>query len=255
MAYAMGPGLGPCLRVGAVIARALATHYKKPLVPVNHAIGHIELGCLLTGAADPLVLLVTGGHTLITAFQEGRWRIFGETLDLTIGQLLDQLGREFGFASPCGAKIEELAARTEQFVSLPYVVKGQDVSFSGILSAAKRELRRGGSREVLAYSVQEVAFALLAEVTERAIAFTEKRELMVVGGVAANRRLQHMLRQVADRHGSVYYGVPAAYSGDCGAQIAWAGLLAATAGVAVPVERSTVRQAWRLDQVEIPWRS
>ena len=100
IAYAGGPGLGPCLRVGAVVARSLSSYYDIPIYPVNHAIGHIELGKLLTGAKNPLVLLVSGGHTMILAFSAGRWRVFGETLDITLGQLLDQFGRSLGFASP-----------------------------------------------------------------------------------------------------------------------------------------------------------
>ncbi|MFB3114275.1 MAG: O-sialoglycoprotein endopeptidase, partial [Nitrosopumilaceae archaeon] len=83
VAYAAGPGLGPCLRVGAVVARSLSSYYKIPIFPVNHAIGHIELGKLLTGSKNPLVLLVSGGHTMLLAFMMGRWRVFGETLDIT----------------------------------------------------------------------------------------------------------------------------------------------------------------------------
>src|SRR3972149_9053935 len=73
VAYSAGPGLGPCLRVGATVARAFASYHQKPLVPVNLAIGQIELGCLLSGARDPIVLLVSGGHTMIVAFHSGRW--------------------------------------------------------------------------------------------------------------------------------------------------------------------------------------
>src|SRR5918912_668723 len=139
IAYSAGPGLGPCLRVGAVIARALAAYYKKPLVPVNHALGHIELGAMLTGASDPLVLLVSGGHTMIMAFSGNRWRVFGETLDITIGQLLDQFGRAIGFASPCGNRIEELASQSDgRYMQLPYIIKGNDVSLSGMLTTAIR---------------------------------------------------------------------------------------------------------------------
>jgi len=105
IAYSMGPGLGPCLRVGAVTARTLSLSTGKPLVAVNHAVGHIELGCLLTGAKTPLVLLISGGHTMVVAHSNGVWRVLGETLDLTLGQLLDQMGRYVGFASPCGRKI------------------------------------------------------------------------------------------------------------------------------------------------------
>src|SRR5574338_667411 len=93
ISYSAGPGLGPCLRVSGVIARTISSYHDIPIYPVNHAIGHIELGKMLTGAKDPLVLLVSGGHTMLTAFKHGKWRIFGETLDITLGQLLDQFGR------------------------------------------------------------------------------------------------------------------------------------------------------------------
>jgi len=143
VSYAAGPGLGPCLRIGAVVARSLSSYYNLPIFPVNHALGHIELGKMLTGARDPLVLLVSGGHTMILAFLSKKWRVFGETLDITLGQLLDQIGRYAGFASPCGTKIEEIASRSSTYVPLPYVVKGNDVSFSGLLSATKRIMPKG----------------------------------------------------------------------------------------------------------------
>jgi N6-L-threonylcarbamoyladenine synthase len=254
VAYAMGPGLGPCLRVGAVVARTLALSSGKPLVAVNHAVGHIELGCLLTGAKTPLVLLISGGHTMVVSHSSGGWRVLGETLDLTLGQLLDQLGRHVGFASPCGPRIEEAALRSKRFLPLPYTVKGNDVSFSGVLTAAKRMLEAGEAFDDVCYSVQETAFAITTEVTERALAFTGSRDLMVVGGVAANKRLASMLRVMAKRHSARLHVVPLEYSGDCGAQIAWTGLLAYRAGLSVPVSESVVRQSWRLDTVPTPWR-
>ncbi|MDG6957277.1 MAG: tRNA (adenosine(37)-N6)-threonylcarbamoyltransferase complex transferase subunit TsaD [Nitrososphaerota archaeon] len=255
VAYAMGPGLGPCLRVGAVAARTLAASLGVPLVPVNHAVGHIELGCLLTGARDPVVLLVSGGHTMIIAFSGGRWRILGESLDLTLGQLLDQLGRHHGLASPCGRAIEEAASRSSSYLRLPYSVKGNDVSFSGLLTASKTLLDRGASFEDVSYSLQETSFSMVTEVTERALAFTEKKEVMIVGGVAANRRLSQMMSAMAGRHSARVLAVPLEYSGDCGAQIAWTGALAHGCGIQVPVVESSVRQSWRLDVVDIPWRS
>ncbi|MEM3652313.1 MAG: KEOPS complex N(6)-L-threonylcarbamoyladenine synthase Kae1 [Nitrososphaerales archaeon] len=255
IAYSAGPGLGPCLRVGATVARAIASYFNLPLIPVNHAVGHIEIAALEAGFLDPLVLLVSGGHTLISAHSYGRWRIFGETLDITIGQLLDQFGRAAGFASPAGRKLEELAKAAERYISLPYTVKGNDVSFSGILTAAKNMLASGESLEDLAYSLQETGFAMLCEVTERALAFTEKSELLVAGGVAANRRLCEMLNAVALRHNAKFCAVSSRFAGDCGAQIAWAGLLAFSTGVFIPLEKSVIRQSWRLDSVDTPWRS
>ncbi len=255
-AYAMGPGLGPCLRVGAVTARTLALSTGKPMVAVNHAVGHIELGCLLTGAKTPLVLLISGGHTMVVAHSDGVWRVLGETLDLTLGQLLDQLGRYVGFASPCGRRIEEAASKSNRYLKLPYTVKGNDVSFSGVLTAAKKLVEGGASFEDVCYSVQETAFAITTEVTERALAFTGSRELLVVGGVAANRRLAKMLELMAKRHKASVKVVPPQFSGDCGAQIAWTGLLAFKSGDVLPsIADSVVRQSWRLDTVPTPWRA
>ncbi|MDG7016006.1 MAG: tRNA (adenosine(37)-N6)-threonylcarbamoyltransferase complex transferase subunit TsaD [Nitrososphaerota archaeon] len=254
VAYAMGPGLGPCLRVGGVVARTLAAKLEVPLVPVNHAVGHIELGCLLTGMKDPVVLLVSGGHTMIISHSGGRWRVLGESLDLTLGQLLDQLGRHHGLASPCGRAIEE-AAMGGGYRRLPYAVKGNDVSFSGLLTASKTMLDGGTSFKDVSYSVQETAFAMVAEVTERALAFTGKREVMIVGGVAANRRLSEMMTVMAERHSAAMASSPLEYSGDCGAQIAWTGWLAFSSGSRIPVQDARVRQSWRLDGVDTPWRS
>ena len=251
IAYAGGPGLGPCLRVGAVVARSLASYYKIPIYPVNHAIGHIELGKLLTGAKNPLVLLVSGGHTMLLAFSSGRWRVFGETLDITLGQLLDQYGRSLGFASPCGKKIEELATKSTDYVNLPYSVKGNDVSFSGLLSATKNiSSKDSGSA---CFSLQETAFAMIAEATERALSFTNKKELMIVGGVAANKRLSSMLKNVCRRQNTNFFVVPLHYAGDCGSQIAWTGLLESKVKKGASIKDTFVKQSWRLDTVDIDY--
>jgi N6-L-threonylcarbamoyladenine synthase len=237
--YSAGPGLGPCLRVGAVIARTIAGFYSKPLVPVNHALGHLELGAMLTGASDPLVLLVSGGHTMILAFSSSRWRVFGETLDITVGQLLDQFGRALGFASPCGDKIEKLASQSAgKYLPLPYIVKGNDVSFSGLLTAAiKLALGNAGLADTC-YSLQETAFAILAEAVERALSFTGKKEMMIVGGVAANKRLAQMLESICSRQDAKLFVCPIKFAGDNGAQIGWTAL----------------QQSWRLDTVDVSWR-
>src|SRR5918911_921099 len=256
VAYARGPGLGPCLRVGAVVARTIASFYKKPLVPVNHALGHIELGAMLTGASDPLVLLVSGGHTMILAFSHGRWRVFGETLDITIGQLLDQFGRSIGFASPCGGRIEQLASQSQgQYLKLPYIVKGNDVSFSGLLTAAIRIALEQSQIDVC-YSLQETAFAMLAEVVERALSFTGKKEMMIVGGVAANKRLTEMLKSACSRQLAKLFACPIRFAGDNGAQIAWTALRDYGATKKhVNIEESFVQQSWRLDNIDVSWRS
>lgn len=251
VSYAAGPGLGPCLRVGAVIARSLASFYNIPIFPVNHAIGHIELGKLLTGATNPLVLLVSGGHTMLLAFLNKQWRVFGETLDITLGQLLDQFGRSIGFASPCGKDIESLASTSSNYVSLPYSVKGNDVSFSGLLSATKSIAKK--NKTDACYSLQETAFAMISETVERALSFTRKKELMIVGGVAANKRLSEMLQDVCKRHKCKFFVVPLRYAGDCGSQICWTGLLESQVKHGALLKDTFVTQSWRLDSVRVDY--
>ena len=251
VAYAGGPGLGPCLRVGAVVARAISSYYHLPIYPVNHAIGHIELGKMLTGAKNPLTLLVSGGHTMILAFSVGKWRVFGETLDITLGQLLDQFGRSLGFASPCGKNIEELAKKTNNYLPLPYSVKGNDVSFSGILSATKSISSKG--IEEACFSLQETAFAMICEAVERALSFTGKKELLIVGGVAANKRLSEMLQSICKRQKCKFFVMPIKFSGDCGSQIAWTALLESSVKPGVNLSDTFVQQSWRLDSVDITY--
>jgi N6-L-threonylcarbamoyladenine synthase len=233
----------------------MASYFKKKLISTNHAVGHIELSALLTDCADPVTLLVSGGHTMITAFSEGRWRVFGETLDLTIGQLIDQFGRTLKYSSPCGKKIEALAAGGKRVLELPYTVKGNDVSLSGILTASSQLLRSGYAPEDVAHSIQETAFSMLAEASERAIAFTGKKEFMVVGGVAANKSLRDKLEKVCKRQDSELFVPPVSYTGDCGAQIAWTGLLQLLSGQVTEPVKSVIRQSWRLDEVDCPWRN
>ncbi len=258
VAFSQGPGLGPCLRTGATAARALASYLGVPLVGVNHCVAHIEIGRLITGARDPLTLYASGGNTLVSAFEAGRYRVFGETLDIAVGNCLDVFAREAGLqqreGKPFGAMVEELAGRGKVFVSLPYTVKGMDLSFSGLLTAAIESLHKGKyCLEDLCYSLQEVAFSMLTEVTERALAHTEKPEVLLTGGVAANKRLQSMLKIIAEEHGARFSVVPKEFALDNGAMIAWTGVLAYQRGMTTPVEKSFVRLKWRLDEVLVPW--
>ena len=258
IAFSQGPGLGPCLRTGATAARALATYLDIPLVGVNHCVAHIEIGKLTTGATDPVTLYVSGGNTLVSAFDAGRYRVFGETLDIAVGNCLDVFAREAGLRQqagmPFGAMVEKLASEGGELVDLPYSVKGMDLSFSGLLTATVKLLNSGKYRlEDLCYSLQEVAFSMLTEVAERALAHTEKREILLTGGVGANKRLQTMLSTVTEEHNSRFCVVPKQYALDNGAMIAWTGILAYKHGVVTPVEQSLVRLKWRLEEVNAQW--
>jgi len=258
IAFSQGPGLGPCLRTGATAARALASYLRVPLTGVNHSVAHIEIGKLVTGAKDPVALYVSGGNTIVSAYEEGYYRVFGETLDIAVGNCLDVFAREAclrqKLGKPFGALVEELASRGETLIPLPFTIKGMDLSFSGLLTAALEALHVGKYRlENVCFSLQEVAFSMLTEVTERALAHTEKSEVLLTGGVAANKRLQSMLKVITDEHNARFSVVPKEYALDNGAMIAWTGALAYRYGISVPLERSMVRLKWRLDEVYVPW--
>ncbi len=258
IAFSQGPGLGPSLRTGATVARALASYLNIPLVGVNHSIAHIEIGRLKTGTNDPVTLYVSGGNTIVTAFDSGRYRIFGETLDIALGNCLDVFAREAGLKHaigiPLGAALENMAAGGRRLVSLPYVVKGMDISLSGLLTASIDVLKRGGCRlEDLCYSLQEHAFSMVTEVTERALAHIEKKEVLLTGGVAANKRLQSMLKVIAEEHDADFHVVPREFAADNGAMIAWTGILSYLHGSVTPLIESNVRLRWRIEKVDVPW--
>jgi N6-L-threonylcarbamoyladenine synthase/protein kinase Bud32 len=257
ISFSQGPGLGPSLRTGATVARALASYLNIPLVGVNHSVAHIEIGKLQTGAEDPVTLYASGGNTMVTAYESGRYRVFGETLDIALGNCLDVFGREAGLTGkkglPVGAVIEQLALKGEKLISLPYVVKGMDLSLSGLLTAASTALQRGHCLEDVCYSLQEYAFSMVTEVTERALAHTEKKEVLLTGGVAANKRLQSMLAVISQEHDAKFSVVPLQYATDNGAMIAWTGTLAYQHGLVVSIDDSMVKLRWRVDKVDVPW--
>ncbi len=259
IAVALGPGLGPCLRVGATVARALAAYYDKPLVPVNHCVAHIEIGRLATGGKDPLVVYVSGGNTMIVAYSKERYRVFGETLDIALGNMLDTFAREAGLAPPYVVEglhqVDRVGNKGKNLVELPYVVKGLDVSFSGLLTAALRKYREGVPIEDVCLSLREYAYDMIVEVAERALAHTRKSELLLTGGVAASPILQKKLKEMCHGRGVEFKVVPPDLAGDNGAMIAWTGLLAYKHGITVEPENAVVRQRWRVDEVSVPWRA
>jgi N6-L-threonylcarbamoyladenine synthase len=249
ISFSAGPGLAPCLYVGFNFARELSERYGKPLVPVNHCIAHIEIGRLDSGLGDPVTLYVSGGNTQVIAFTGGRYRIFGETQDIGIGNALDKLGRGLGLGFPAGPRIEELAAKGK-YLRLPYVVKGMDLSFSGIVTECLNRHGKGLPTEDVCHSFQETCFAMLTEVTERAMAHTGKGGALLTGGVAANRRLQDMLGTMCRERGGRFAAVPKELAGDNGAMIAWTGLLMQKSGGIPP---ASVEPRQRTDDVEVTW--
>ena len=255
VAFSQGPGMGPCLRTVATAARALSLALKIPLVGVNHCLAHIEIGRWQCGAEDPVVLYVSGANSQVLAYRAGRYRVLGETLDIGIGNALDKFARHLGLSHPGGPKVEELASRGTKFIHLPYVVKGMDLSFSGLVTAAKDALKVGEEKEDVCYSFQETAFAMLTEVTERAVAHLGKEEVLLAGGVGANKRLQEMLQTMCCDRGARFFVPDAKYLKDNGAMIAYLGLLMFESGATTPIEKSAVKPNFRPDEVEVGWRT
>lgn len=259
--FTKGPGMGAPLVSVAVVARTVAQLWGKPLVGVNHCIGHIEMGRLVTGADNPTVLYVSGGNTQVIAYSMNKYRIFGETIDIAVGNCLDRFARVLKLSndpSP-GYNIEQLAKKGTQFIDLPYVVKGMDVSFSGLLShvesVAKRKLDANDCTPAdLCYSLQETVFSMLVETTERAMAHCDSNEVLIVGGVGCNERLQQMMGQmVSERNGHVF-ATDERYCIDNGAMIAQAGWEMFRCGIVTELEDSWVTQRYRTDDVMVTWR-
>lgn len=247
------------------------------------------MGRYITGATNPIVLYVSGGNTQVIAYSSQRYRIFGETLDIAVGNCLDRFARTLHIPNdPApGYNIEQLAKKGRRLVDLPYAVKGMDCSFTGILAtvdALAASYGLGGeekakaealvrvrdvkieaiddlddengipTRADLCFSLQETVFSMLVEITERAMAHVGSQEVLIVGGVGCNERLQEMMGIMArDRGGSVY-ATDERFCIDNGIMIAQAGLLAYKTGFRTKMEDSTCTQRFRTDEVFVQWR-
>ena len=255
ISFSKGPGLGPCLRTAATAARALSLALKKPIIGVNHCVAHLEIGRgTVEKCEDPVLLYTSGANTQIIAFAEGRYRVFGETLDIGIGNCLDKFGRGIGLGFPSGPKIEELALKGSRYLHLPYSIKGMDIAFSGLLTAAEQFHKKGEKIEDICYSIQETTFAALTEVTERAMAHTEKNQVLLGGGVAANKRLREMVETMAKERDASFFVPDKLLCIDNGAMIAWLGVLMYKSGIRMNVENSFIDQRFRTDMVDVTWR-
>lgn len=255
VSFSQGPGLGPCLRTAATAARALSQKIQKPIIGVNHCVAHLEIGRgTIAECTDPVLLYTSGANTQVIAFAEGKYRVFGETLDIGIGNCLDKFGRSIDLPFPSGPTIEKTAQKGSNYLPLPYSVKGMDIAFSGLLTRAQQYYTEKKPLEDICYSLQETTFAALTEITERAMAHTEKDQVLLGGGVAANQRLRDMVDSMAsDRSASCF--VPSKdLCVDNGAMIAWLGFLMVKSGVSMSIDGTVINQRFRTDMVEVTWR-
>ena len=252
IAISNAPGLAPCLHAGMNFAKELANRLNVPLVPVNHCIAHLEIGRSV-GAKDPILLYASGANTQIIAFASKKYRVFGETLDLGVGNFIDKIARHFGMGFPGGPAIEKLALNGE-YIELPYSIKGMDFSFSGMQTKIQQLYDKKTPAKDLAFSLQETAFAMLVEAAERALAHTGKKELVLGGGVACNSRLQEMCRIMCKERGAKYFCPSRDLLVDNAAMIAFAGELMFNAGVKTTPEKIDIKPRERTDQVNVIWR-
>ncbi|GGI93955.1 serine/threonine protein kinase [Halobellus salinus] len=254
VAFSRGPGLGPCLRVVGTAARALAQTLSVPLVGVNHMIAHLEIGRHRSGFDSPVCLNASGANAHLLGYHDGRYRVLGETMDTGVGNAIDKFTRHLGWSHPGGPKVEQ-RAREGQYHDLPYVVKGMDFSFSGITSAAKDAIDGGVPVEDVCFGLQETVFAMLTEVSERALSLTGTDELVLGGGVAQNDRLREMLESMCEQRGADFYAPEPRFLRDNAGMIAVLGAKMYAAGDTVAVADSGVDPNFRPDQVPVTWRA
>lgn len=249
IAVASGPGLPPCLLEGVKLAKKLSKELEVPLVPVNHCIAHIEIGKKDCESKDPLIQYVSGGNTQILSQSGNKYRIYGETLDIGIGNAFDKFARGIGLRMPGGPKVMQLAEKSSKYVELPYTVKGMDLAFSGLVTEAVKKSKES-KKEEIAYSFQETALSMLLEVTERALAHTKKKELLLTGGVAANSRLREMDKLMAREHDAEFKVPKKEYCGDNGAMIAYTGWKYRSK--AKKPKQVDIQPRWRPNTIKVP---
>jgi len=248
VSFSNSPGLAPCLKVGMEFGKELKKKLKCKLIPVNHCLSHLSIGELVTGAKDPVFLYASGANTQIIAYEGGRYRIFGEALSIAVGNTLDKFAREIGLGFPGGPKIYELSKKGE-YVELPYVVKGMDIELSGVLTKAIDLYKKGVSKEDLCYSLQETVFSMLMEVSERAMAHCDKKELLFGGGVCCNERLKEMGKIMCKERGGKCFIPENSLLVDNGVQIAWQGYLERNSNKKIDFDPRL-----RTDEIEVNWK-
>jgi N6-L-threonylcarbamoyladenine synthase len=251
IAVSNAPGLAPCLHEGMKFAKSKAEELEIILIGVNHCIAHLEIG-RHEGANDPVLLYASGANTQVIAFSGGKYRVFGETLDLGIGNFIDKFARHVGIGFPGGPSLEKEAVGGN-YIELPYSMKGMDVSFSGMQTKLQQLFNLGGDLKNLAYSMQETAFSMLVEASERAMAHTGKSELVLGGGVACNSRLQEMCRIMCEERRAKFFCPSKDLLVDNGAMIGFTGELMLESGVKNEKELE-IQPRERTDMVNVVWR-
>ena len=209
-AVTYAPGLTGSLMVGVEAAKILSLMYNKPLIAVNHLIGHIYANNLENKMEYPLLaLIVSGGHTELLVMEDDySFKKLGETMDDAIGEAYDKVARVVGLPYPGGPNIEKLALKGKHSYSLPEPVLDDtyNFSYSGLKSAVinlvHNEEQRGNiiNKEDLAKSFQDVAVDELVRKVEKAFKETGIKRFVIAGGVSANQYLKSEMSKLCDKY-------------------------------------------------------
>ncbi|KZE65648.1 tRNA threonylcarbamoyl adenosine modification protein TsaD [Fictibacillus phosphorivorans] len=206
VAVTEGPGLVGALLIGVNAAKAFAFAHGLPLVPVHHIAGHIYANRLVKEMTFPLLsLIVSGGHTeLVFMEKHGTFKVIGETRDDAAGEAYDKVARTLNMPYPGGPHIDKLAQEGEPNIDLPRAwlePESLDFSFSGLKSAVINTVHNAAQRgevikpEDLAASFQASVVDVLVEKTYRAAEQYNVKQVLLAGGVAANKGLRHELEK------------------------------------------------------------
>lgn len=262
IAYTQGPGLAGALLVGAAFAEGLAASLGKPTVPVHHLEGHL-LSPLLSRRPPsfPFVaLLVSGGHSqLMRVTGVGEYKLLGETLDDAAGEAFDKTAKLLGLPYPGGPALAELAEKGQPDVvklPRPMLHSGDlDFSFSGLKTAVLTKVREIGSpddqqRADIARGFQDAIVEVLVKKSMRAVKESGLKQLVVAGGVGANRELRRQLDALAVKAKISVFYPELEFCTDNGAMIALAGALRFQAGASIkPAGAFAVRPRWPLAEL------
>ncbi|WP_375004996.1 tRNA (adenosine(37)-N6)-threonylcarbamoyltransferase complex transferase subunit TsaD [Bacillus velezensis] len=243
IAVTEGPGLVGALLIGVNAAKALSFAHQIPLVGVHHIAGHIYANRLIGELQFPaLALVVSGGHTELVYMKEhGSFEVIGETLDDAAGEAYDKVARTMGLPYPGGPQIDKLAAVGTDSIPLPraWLEEGSyNFSFSGLKSAVINTLHNASQKdevippEDLAASFQQSVIDVLTAKTSKAAKEYGVKQVLLAGGVAANKGLRAALQQEFSHSGDPELVIPPlSLCTDNAAMIAAAGTVAFEKGI------------------------